>query len=37
MDVNIAVDFSKLQYVYVVNNKLAQEQLGLEAQQKKDE
>ncbi len=37
MDVDIAVDFSKLQYVYVVNNKLAQEQLGLEAQQKKDE
>jgi rod shape-determining protein MreC len=37
MDVSIAVDFSKLQYVYVVNNKLAQEQLGLEAQQKKDE
>lgn len=37
MDVAIAVDFSKLQYVYVVNNKLAQEQLGLEAQEKKDE
>jgi rod shape-determining protein MreC len=37
MDVAIAVDFSKLQYVYVVNNKLAAEQLGLEAQQKKDE
>jgi rod shape-determining protein MreC len=37
MDVTIAVDFSKLQYVYVVNNKLAAEQLGLEAQQKKDE
>ncbi|HWZ34863.1 MAG TPA: rod shape-determining protein MreC [Mucilaginibacter sp.] len=37
MDVTIAVDFSKLQYVYVVNNKLATEQLGLEAQEKKDE
>lgn len=37
MDVAIAVDFSKLQYVYVVNNKLAKEQLGLEAQEKKDE
>ncbi|HEY0244075.1 MAG TPA: rod shape-determining protein MreC [Mucilaginibacter sp.] len=34
MDVNIAVDFSKLQYVYVVNNKFAKEQLGLEAQEK---
>jgi rod shape-determining protein MreC len=37
MDVALAVDFSKLQYVYVVKNKLAQEQLGLEAQGKKDE
>ena len=37
MDVAIAVDFSKLQYVYVVNNKFAKEQLGLEAQEKKDE
>jgi rod shape-determining protein MreC len=37
MDVTIAVDFSKLQYVYVVNNKMAKEQLGLEALQKKDE
>jgi len=37
MDVTIAVDFSKLKYVYVVNNKLAAEQLGLEAQEKKDE
>jgi rod shape-determining protein MreC len=37
MDVTIAVDFSKLQYVYVINNKLAKEQLGLEAQEKKDE
>jgi rod shape-determining protein MreC len=37
MDVALSVDFSKLQYVYVVNNKLAKEQLGLEAQEKKDE
>ncbi|MFD2864858.1 rod shape-determining protein MreC [Mucilaginibacter antarcticus] len=37
MDVAIAVDFGKLQYVYVINNKLAAEQLGLEAQEKKDE
>jgi rod shape-determining protein MreC len=37
LEVSLAVDFSKLQYVYVVNNKLAQEQLGLEAQGKKDE
>jgi len=31
------VDFSKLQYVNVVDNKFAKEQEGLEAQQKKDE
>ncbi len=37
MEVTLSVDFSKLQYVYVVINKLAQEQLGLEAQEKKDE
>lgn len=37
MEVRLAVDFSKLQYVDVVINKLAQEQMGLEAQQKKDE
>jgi rod shape-determining protein MreC len=37
MDVALAVDFSKLQYVDVVNNKFATEQSGLEAQQKKDE
>ncbi len=37
MDVAIAVDFGKLQYVYVVNNKLAKEQLALEGQEKKDE
>ncbi|MDB5111165.1 MAG: mreC [Mucilaginibacter sp.] len=35
--VDLSVDFSKLQYVYVVTNKFGQEQLGLEAQQKKDE
>jgi len=37
MEVALAVDFSKLQYVNVVVNKLAQEQAGLEAQEKKDE
>ncbi len=37
MEVKLAVDFSKLQYVEVVVNKLAEEQAGLEAQQKKDE
>ncbi len=37
MEVRLAVDFSKLQYVGWVINKLAQEQAGLEAQQKKDE
>ena len=37
MEVALSVDFSKLQYVDVVVNKLAQEQAGLEAQQKKDE
>jgi len=37
MDVALAVDFTKLQYVYVVDNKFATEQAGLEAQQKKDE
>jgi rod shape-determining protein MreC len=37
MEVTLAVDFSKLQYVDVVVNKLANEQAGLEAQEKKDE
>ncbi|GAB2984823.1 rod shape-determining protein MreC [Mucilaginibacter puniceus] len=37
MDVTLAVDFSKLQYVNVIYNKLALEQLELEAQGKKDE
>jgi rod shape-determining protein MreC len=37
MEVALAVDFSKLQYVNIVVNKLAQEQAGLEAQEKKDE
>lgn len=37
MEVTLAVDFSKLQYVDVVENKFGQEQEGLEAQQKKDE
>jgi len=37
MEVNFSVDFSKLQYVNVIDNKFAQEQQGLEAQQKKDD
>lgn len=37
MDVKLSVDFSKLQYVTVIYNKFALEQLGLEAQEKKDE
>jgi len=37
MEVKLSVDFSKLQYVDVIVNKLASEQAGLEAQQKKDE
>jgi len=37
VDVTLAVDFSKLEYVYVVNNKFAPEQTGLEAGQKKNE
>jgi rod shape-determining protein MreC len=36
MEVNLAVDFSKLQYVYVIVNRLAKEQAGLEAQEKKE-
>jgi rod shape-determining protein MreC len=37
MDVKLSVDFSKLQYVSVIYNKMALEQMGLEAQEKKDE
>ncbi len=37
VDVKLSVDFSKLQYVYVIYNKFAIEQTGLEAQEKKDE
>jgi rod shape-determining protein MreC len=37
MEIVFSVDFSKLQYVNVVNNKFAHEQEGLEAQQKKDD
>jgi rod shape-determining protein MreC len=37
MDVKLSVDFSKLQYVTVIYNKLALEQTGLEALEKKDE
>jgi rod shape-determining protein MreC len=35
MEVALSVDFSKLQYVNVVLNKLGGEQAGLEAQEKK--
>ncbi len=34
IEVNLSVNFSNLQYVYVVTNKLAQEQERLEAQEK---
>jgi rod shape-determining protein MreC len=37
MEVTLSVDFSKLEYVDVVDNKFRNEQDGLEAQQKKDE
>lgn len=37
LEVNFAVDFSKLEYVYVIRNKFALEQAGLEAQEKKDD
>jgi rod shape-determining protein MreC len=37
MEVALSVDFGKLQYVYVIINRFAQEQAGLEAQEKKDE
>ncbi|MGY3213446.1 rod shape-determining protein MreC [Mucilaginibacter sp. HD30] len=37
MDVALAVDFTKLEYVYVVINEFAAEQTGLEAEVKKDE
>ncbi|RZA01821.1 MAG: rod shape-determining protein MreC [Sphingobacteriaceae bacterium] len=37
MDVKLSVDFSKLEYVTVIYNKLALEQAGLEALEKKDE
>jgi len=37
MEVNFSVDYGKLQYVNVIDNKFEQEQQGLEAQQKKDD
>jgi len=37
MEITFAVDYSKLQYVDVVDYKYAKEQEGLEAQQKKDD
>jgi len=36
MEVSLAVDFSKLQYVYVVTNKLASERQALEEQEKQE-
>ncbi len=37
MEVNLSVDFGRLEYVYVINNNLAKEQLELEASKKTDE
>ncbi|MDR3694381.1 rod shape-determining protein MreC [Mucilaginibacter sp.] len=37
MEITLSVDFSKLEYVNVVDNKFSKEQEALEAQQKKDE
>ncbi|PAW95212.1 rod shape-determining protein MreC [Mucilaginibacter sp. MD40] len=37
MEITLAVDFSKLEYVDVVVNKFAKEQAALEGQEKKDE
>ncbi|QHS54028.1 rod shape-determining protein MreC [Mucilaginibacter sp. 14171R-50] len=37
MEITFATDFSKLEYVYVIINKFAKEQAGLEAREKKDE
>ena len=37
MEISLSVDFSKLEYVDVVDNKFAAEKAGLEAQQKKNE
>ncbi len=37
MELTLAVDFSRLQYVYVISNKYALEQQGLEAREKKDD
>ena len=37
MEVNLSVDFSKLEYVNVVDNKFGKEQEALEGQKKKDE
>ena len=37
MEVKLSVDYGRLEYVYIVTNKLATEQATLEAQQKKDD
>ncbi len=37
MDLSLAVNYSKLEYVYVINNRLALEQVQVEAGRKKDD
>ncbi len=37
LNIALSVDYSRLNYVYVINNKFAQEQIQVEAQRKKDE
>jgi len=37
MDVALSVDYSKLEYVYVINNRSALEQIQVEANRKKDD
>lgn len=37
MDIALAVDYSKLEYVYVITNNLAKEQAEVEAQRKRDD
>jgi rod shape-determining protein MreC len=37
MDVKLAVDYSRLDYVYVINNRMALEQVQVEAGRKKDD
>jgi rod shape-determining protein MreC len=37
MDVKLSVDYSRLEYVYVINNRMALEQVQVEAGRKKDD